>query len=103
MEKIICAATWYKDLPTAHRAGFNDVSKGVVLCGHRHGQIIAQLVALTGKREVTHAEDGCGEFEQGFMTSTGRFVDRKEAAKIWLAQGGELSYSTNQLYSEDLY
>lgn len=103
MERIICAATWYKDLPTAHVVGYNDVKQGVVLCGHRHGQIIAQLVALTGKREATNAEDGCGEFEQGFLTSTGRFVNRQEAAKIWVDGGNKLKYSTIFLFSEDLY
>lgn len=105
MEKIICAATWYKELPTARLVGYNDVPYGVLLCGHRHAQIIQQLVALTGKREVTNAPDGCGKFEQGFLTSTGRFVNRKEAAQIWLAEStnNKLNYSQTELYSEDIY
>lgn len=43
--------------------------------------------------------------EQGFVTSTGRFVDRKEAAKIALAAGQikELKYQKETLFSEELW
>lgn len=42
---------------------------------------------------------------QGFLTNTGRFVDRKEGAKIALATGQikELKYQPNTLFSEDLW
>lgn len=42
---------------------------------------------------------------QGFVTSSGRFVDREEAAKIALESGQieELKYSKTKLFSEDLY
>lgn len=39
---------------------------------------------------------------QGFLTSKGRFVDRKEAAKIAFS-AGQISDQKEELYSEDLY
>ena len=42
---------------------------------------------------------------QGFVTTTGRFVDRKEAAQIALASGQitELKFVSDELFSEDLW
>lgn len=42
---------------------------------------------------------------QGFITECGRFVDRKEGARIALECGQikELGYSDKELFSEDLY
>lgn len=99
-EKIMCAAIWYKDMPDAiiQVAG---VDKGVVLCGYRHGHIIHQFVALTGKRSVTSE---AGEYVQGFLTTTNRFVDRKEAALIAIiANQVNVTKVGKELYSEDLY
>lgn len=74
------------------------IDKGIVLCGHRHGHIIHQLLALTGKRSVTKE---VGEYEQGFLTNRGDFVDRKRAAKI--ASAANQAAYKETLYSEDLY
>lgn len=42
---------------------------------------------------------------QGFVTTTGRFVDRKEAAVIALANGqiSRLKFVSDELFSEDLW
>jgi hypothetical protein len=53
-------------------------------------------------RSVTNAVDGVGEYEQGFLTNTNRFVDRKEAGQIAFAAGQTEELKTT-LYSEDLY
>lgn len=51
------------------------------------------------------AANGVDERDQGFLTSTGRFVDRKEAVTIAEAAGQRLRVSGSQetLYSEDLW
>ncbi len=100
-ETVLCAAIWYKDVKTA-KINAKNIEKGVVLCGHRHGHIIQQLVALTGLRTVTNGEDAGGAHEQGFLTSTGRFVDREEAAELAF-DAGQIKERIKTLYSEDLY
>jgi len=111
VEKIICSAIWYKDLPL-NRAPFKDsnsevpegliyptnVHRGVVFCGHRHPHCMYLMICLYGLKQ--HA---AGEEIQGFLTSKNRFVDREEAAVIHKDNGGFLQYSTTDLYSEDLY
>lgn len=108
-ERIICAAIWYKELDKMsdkwipHVEGFmrpKNIAKGIVICGYRHPSCMYTMVAITGKRSV---EIECGDYDQGFLTSKNRFVDREEAAKIYVANGGKLHYSTIELYSEDLY
>ena len=97
MERILCAAIWYIDYERpAHRP--INTPGGVVLCGHRHGHIMGQFIALTGK--TMHE---AGENIQGFLTDKNRFINRKEAAKMWIEQGNKLEYSTEELFSEDLY
>lgn len=96
-EKILCAAIWFKDLPMAKNSPVN-INKGLVLCGYRHVFISDQMTALTKK----HLLD-CGEYVHGFLTSTGRFVDRKQGAKIFEQTGGVLGFMSDELFSEDLY
>jgi len=110
-ETIICSAIWYKDLPLKkteipHSVMYPiNVNSGAVFCGHRHPHCMYTMVAITGLRSVTFADDAAGEFEQGFLTNLNRFVDRSEGAKIALASGQveKLEYSSTELYSEDLY
>jgi len=111
VEMVICSAIWYKELPLIK----NDIPKaliypinissGLVFCGHRHPHCMYSMIAITGKRSVTNAPDGVGEYEQGFLTNFNRFVDRTEGAKIALNCGQieKLNYSSKELYSEDLY
>ena len=60
--------------------------------GRRHNDIIARFGKLY--LDVT---------KQGFYTSWGRFVDRKEALQIAKDAGQVEETNFNQLYSEDLY
>ena len=107
MEKIICSAIWYKELPLKNPKPLKirgispyNVDKGVVLCGWRHSNCMYQMVAITGLKNHE-----AGESIQGFLTDTNRFVDRIEGAKISLESGQieKLNYSSTRLFSEDLY
>lgn len=96
-EQILCAAIWLQEAERATHRPINTPG-GVVISGFRHGNCISSIVALTGKRLHEH-----GEHVQGFLTNKNRFVDRKQGAEIWINNGGKLNYSSEELYSEDLY
>jgi hypothetical protein len=99
-ERIICAAIWYQEQPTAKVLPLN-IKSGVVVAGLRHGYCIATFVALTGKRSVLPE---CGAYVQGFITSKDRFVDRSEAMTLAKEAGqAPTSQSFEELFSEDLY
>lgn len=98
---ILCSAIWYKDLKTMNALPFN-CDKGIVLCGWRHGNIIAQMMATMEKRTVTNAPDGVGEHVQGFLTSDNRFVDRVEGGKIAF-ESGQTEVLKTYLFSEDVW
>lgn len=103
MERIYCAAIWYKDLPTAKYMPTN-IDKGIVVEGHRHADIIRTVVNLLGKRTCQFGEDCAGESEQGFVTNKNRFVNRSEAMDIARNANQIISDTTfRELYSEDLY
>jgi hypothetical protein len=103
MERIYSAAIWYKDLPTVKYMPTN-IDKGIVVEGHRHADIIRTIVNLIGKRTCTNGVDCAGEFEQGFVTNTNRFVNRVEGMKI-AREANQLITETTfpELYSEDIY
>ena len=104
-EKILCAAIWYKDIPLQKEIPQvlpKNCDRGLVVLGHRHGQAMWTMSCLTGLRSVENAEDGVGEHEQGFLTNTNRFVDRKEGGKIAF-DAGQIKEETKMLFSEDLY
>jgi hypothetical protein len=63
---------------------------------NRHPNIIALLVKMGSRKPIKGA--------QGFVTSTGRFVDRKEAALI-AKEAGQVTklIAEPNLYSEDLW
>ena len=107
-EKILCAATWYKDLPLVKKFEDNcrpyNCDRGIVFCGWRHANCLYSKCSLTGLRDAES-----GEFVQGFLTSKNRFVDRKEAYSIAFKNnqiiGPNKGHETNEigLTSEDLY
>jgi hypothetical protein len=97
-EKILCAAIHYLDYPMEYPYKVKNISSGTVLCGHRHNHIIGQCASLLGKKQHE-----MGKSVQGFLTSANRFLNREEAAKLHIENGGELNYSTDELFSEDLY
>lgn len=102
-ERILCAAIWYKDFEAPYH-NVTNIDSGVVLCGYRHAHIIGQLVSVAGKRTCSNkgVVDCSGEFVQGFLTSKNRFIDRKEAHKLFVELGGKPDFK-DELYSEDLY
>ena len=107
LEYILCAAIKRKeprDLNLYHKNDINNIE-----IGYRHFDILHRF-----EGEVSTAQE-----DQGFYTSFGRFVDRKEATVIAMAAGqvrntyygrkplmeaykdGDLL--VKNLYSEDLY
>ena len=87
-EYILCAAICNPDE--------KDMCGGpLIYCGHRHHNILWQGPHVS--RRLTH---------QGFLTNTGRFVDRQEARKIAF-EAGQLNdkevLTAFKLFSEDLY
>lgn len=66
----------------------------------RHHHVLNNFSIAAEKNMATHS----GPEDQGFLTSTGRFVDRIEGAEIALKSGQikELSWPP-YLYSEDLW
>ncbi len=100
-ERILCAAIWYKKVePRASHRPINTPG-GIVLCGFRHGDVISQVLPLTGKRQFE-----LGEHVQGFLTNKNRFVDREEAWGIAEKQGQIFRKNVGgegKLYSEHLY
>lgn len=91
-ERIICAA-------------IQIVETGKVFYGHRHNHCFTAMndyLSWTMNRQ----EIGKVKSVQGFVTSNGRFVDRKEALIIALENDQVLDKSQirgDNLYSEDLY
>lgn len=104
-EYILCAAIWYKDIPLKKIIEGvlpKNCDRGLVVCGHRHGQCMWTMGSLTGLRSVENADDGVGEYVQGFLTNKNRFVDREEAAII-AYDAEQIDKEKKSLYSEDLY
>ena len=104
MERILCAAIWYKELPllkpeVLEPRGFSpyNVDKGIVFCGWRHPSCVYQKVAITALRDCDS-----GECIEGFLTNKNRFVDREEGAAI-AYEANQIKTKTKTLYSEDLY
>lgn len=90
-EKIICAAIKLED--------------GRIFYGHRHHNCRdAKYDALSwthNREQITKIK-----YEEGFITSQGRFVSREEALVIALQNNQVLDISEirgDRLYSEDLY
>ena len=87
-ERIICAAI--------HNPEDKDMAdQPLIYCGLRHANILWQSKLVS--RNPHH---------QGFLTSKGRFVDRKEGLRIALDNNQVIDHSQirgDNLYSEDLY
>jgi hypothetical protein len=107
VEKVQCSAIWVdtgKAEPT--RRTYAYPKTGILFCGLRHPDcflaIEAWLDALSEEeRETIPAEQRAG-YNQGFLTSRGRYVDREEAAVIARA-AGQIEREIESLSSEDLY
>lgn len=103
-EYILCAAIWYKELPTQRLLPKN-LTQGIVVCGHRHGHCIDIMKMLSNLRTVRFGPECVGETIQGFLTNNNRFVDRQEAFEIAEKQNqlNDRPRAGRDLYSEDLY
>jgi hypothetical protein len=96
-EYILCAAIWVDD---GKEHPHQPVSTGVVLAGHRHHNILNAMAAL-----MEPIERGTAKKTQGFLTSMGEFVDRKEALRL-AAEARQIAWTPGdplELFSEDLY
>ena len=92
-EYILCAAIKRKKPKQCHRCYYQRLSDIFEIeIGYRHPDIMYRSF-----REVSREPSA-----QGFYTSKGRFVNRKEAAKI-AYECGQTSELKDILYSEDLY
>lgn len=87
------------DVPKAERIVEAAIKIGErIWTGQRHSDIVPKIIGDRAK---------VSEGIQGFMTTTGRFVDRQEAVKI-AVKSGQITLPKkcnpqDTLYSEDLY
>ena len=65
-----------------------------IYTGKRHSDAISSAAEKTGMKPVRG--------EQGFVTNAGRFVSRKEAAKIAF-EAGQTEKLEDELFSEDVW
>lgn len=97
-ERILSAAVWVDD-GIAHAN--QSTPTGVIVGGWRHHACLNAASSLTEGRRPNHRR------HQGFLTATGRFVDRREAKRIAVAAGqvdpGRGLLSADELDSGDLY
>lgn len=80
---------------------------GLVIRGHRHHNCFAAVAELATVNPVV-AKSHPERWEQGFVTSRNRFVDRKEGLALQIAAGVPSADPIrkgygNLLFSEDLY
>lgn len=64
---------------------------GIIICGHRHGDCYDVLTSLVGNIETSKLPN---RYNQGFLTSQNRYVDRKEAWIIAKANN-QIAYGLN--------
>lgn len=127
VEYILCAAVWYDNGLEYKFQKQYGIQTGFVLCGYRH-PLICDVLPFNPHylKKIFDEEDkdAIQKYEelkckygwqedsltrcntiQGFLTSTGRFVDRKEAYRIALNAGqiNESNGVDGELFSEDLY
>lgn len=127
-EYVLCAAIHYDNgLKYVFQSKYG-IETGFVICGYRH-PYIADILPTNPYFLEKVFEDGIDKEQiqkyeelkvkygwqegdlfrcktvQGFITSKGRFVNRKEAYKIALAakQINETAGVNGELFSEDLY
>ena len=128
VETIICAAIHYDNGLHYKNQKVYGIETGFVISGYRHPNIVSILPLNPNfLKEVFDKKEDLEQIQkyeelnvkygwqdgsllrcdhtQGFLTSKGRFVNRKEAWKIALAAGQitEEDGYKQQLFSEDLY
>lgn len=84
-EFILCAAIWIND-GQVHKQQPENIDIGYVVCGRRHNNCYQTIASLKGDlntylKSLNLTDDDYRQ-GQGFITSTDRYVDRKEGWKI---------------------
>ena len=106
MERILCAAIWV-DTGRAEppRRSYAYPATGLLFCAWRHGDCFTSLQAwadlLPPGERARIGEEQLAGLNQGFLTSSGHYVDRVEGMRIARA-AGQATSDRNALYSEDL-
>lgn len=116
LERILCAAIYVNDGKEYSRTSHNYPTTGLLFCGLRHSDCFTSLHAwadrLTDREKQTihdiqkHQLRG---INQGFLTSSGRYVNREEGYQL-AVEAGQIPAKTLWadgsspiLFSEDLY
>lgn len=115
LEYIAAAAVWYDNGINYPFMKVYGIETGFVLAGLRH-PFIASILPTNVYYEQDPEQAGVIQAEwgkdlplhkttQGFMTSHGRFVDRREAKKLAIAAGQVKASEVlgPDLYSEDVF
>lgn len=98
MTRILCAAIHYKD-GKKHEHQPKNVKSGLVIGGFRHCQCLMVMYGLLGLGNYDKEL-----IDQGFLTSTGRYVGRVEGLRIALRAKQVIgTIYGDKLYSENLY
>jgi len=90
-------------LASAIKFYIEETKREVILCGHRHWNVFAQLEALGFK-----PQKGYKEIEQGFIDDKNNFLTREEAFEHAIECGQleadrDLGSCCERLVSEDLW
>ncbi len=95
-EYILCSAIHVQNnLEYAHQP--TNIEKGLVITGYRHCNCFVVLKACALESDHDHVE-------QGFLTNTNKFVDRRIAYEIAKNANQIINpQKGNILYSENLY
>lgn len=106
-EYILCAAIYVDTGKTEPRRASAAYPKtGLVFSGQRHGDCYVTLNAwealLSTEERHRLGEEVLAGRDDGFVTSTGRFVSREEGAKVAFA-AGQIHLPSESLTSEMLY
>jgi len=98
-DRIICAAIHVLD-GKEHIHEPTNIRTGFVVAGRRHHNCFSTMAILGYK----YKEDAY-EIVQGFLTASGKFVDRTEGMCIAIAAGQVVKEGNEGtvLFSEDLY
>lgn len=80
----------------------------IVAVAARKGGVVVSAGERGRHYQVLRGLDGAGadplEWEQGFLSSTGRFLDRREALEVAIASGQVTTpRNPRELFSEDLW
>lgn len=103
MEFIICSAIWFQD-GKVHVHQPKNISSGYVVCGRRHHNCFSIKADIYGECLGDTWEGKRMPHEQGFLTNSDRYVDRK-AGLLIARQAAQLLYEprTDELFSENIF